>query len=182
MIIYDYNANAILAQPIPDRKSLTLQKAFLTLFSKINLKGYKISIIYLDNEIFKDHLNLLEEVGLKVQLVPPYEHWQNLAEQAIQIYKNYFVASLSGADPSFLFILWDSLILQANIMINLLRSLQINPKLLAYAQIFGQFDYNATPLAPPGYKCIVHDKPTAYKTWAVYKTKAYYTSPVMKHY
>ena len=171
-----------MAQPIPDRKSLTLQKAFLTLFSKINLKGYKISIIHLDNEIFKDHLNLLEEVGLKVQLVPPYEHRQNLVERAIQTYKNYFVASLSGTDPSFLLILWDSLIPQANITINLLRSLQINPKLLAYAQIFGQFDYNATPLAPPGCKCIVHDKPTVRKTSVVHRTKAYYTSPAMKYY
>ena len=58
MIMYDYDANAIIAQPIPDRKSLMLQKAFLTLFNKINLKRYKLSIIHLDNEISKDHLNL----------------------------------------------------------------------------------------------------------------------------
>ena len=105
MIMYDYNANAIMAQPISDRKSLMLQKAFLTLFNKINLNGYKPSIIHLDNEISKDYLNLLEEVGLKVQLVPPYEHRQNLAEQAIQTYKNHFIAGLSGSDLSFLLIL-----------------------------------------------------------------------------
>ena len=74
MIMYNYDANAIMAQSISDRKSPMLQKAFLTLFNKINLKWYKLSIICLDNKISKDYLNLLKEVGLKVQLVSPYEH------------------------------------------------------------------------------------------------------------
>ena len=63
-----------------------------------------------------------------------------------------------------------------------MRNSCINPKLSAYAQLFGQFDYNATPLAPPGYKCIIHDKPTARKSWAVHRTKAYYTALAMRHY
>ena len=63
-----------------------------------------------------------------------------------------------------------------------MRNSRINPKLSAYAQLFGQFDYNATPLAPPGCKCIIHDKPTARKSWAVHGTKAYYTAPAMRHY
>ena len=105
MVLYDYDANAIIGEPIPDRTTTTLQKAFLVLFNKIKLKGYKPSVIRLDNEISKDHLSLLEHVGLKVQLIPPYEHRQNLAERAIQTYKNHFIAGLSGADPSFPLIL-----------------------------------------------------------------------------
>ena len=80
MIFYNYNTNIIIGEPILDRKSSTLQKDFLVLFNKIKLKGYKPSVIHLDNEISKEHLNLLEQVSLKVQLIPPYEHWQNLAE------------------------------------------------------------------------------------------------------
>ena len=38
------------------------------------------------------------------------------------------------------------------------------------------------PLAPPGCKYIVHDKPIAYKSWAVHGTKAYCAAPVMKYY
>ena len=105
MILYDCDANAILGEPIPDRTSKTLQKAFLVMFNKIKLKGYKPSVIRLDNEISKEHLSLLEQVGLKVQLVPPYEHRQNLAERAIQTCKNHLIAGLSGADPSFPLIL-----------------------------------------------------------------------------
>jgi len=133
MIIYDYDANAILAEPIPNRLSITLQKAFTKLFHQILLKGYKPTIIRIDNEVSKDHLALLEQQELKVQLVPPYNHRQNLAERAIQTYKNHFIAGLSSTDPSFPLILWDTLIPQANITLNLLRSSRINPKLSAYA-------------------------------------------------
>ena len=74
MILYDYDANAIIGEPIPDRKTTTLQKSFLVLFNKIKVKGYKPSIIRLDNKMSKDHLSLLEQKGLKVQLVLPHEH------------------------------------------------------------------------------------------------------------
>ena len=101
MVLCDYDANAILAEPIPNRKSPTLQQAFKRLFEQISLKNYAPTIIRLDNEISKEHLALLEQQGLKVQLVPPHNHRQNLAERAIQTYKNHLIAGLSGADPSF---------------------------------------------------------------------------------
>jgi hypothetical protein len=36
----------------------------------------------------------------------------------------------------------------------------MNPKLSAWEQLFGVFDYNATPLGPPGTRVLVHDKPS----------------------
>ena len=182
MILYDYDANAILGEPIPNRESTTLQRAFMKLFKQILLKNYDPTIIRLDNEVSKEHMALLQEQELKVQLVPPHNHRQNLAERAIQTYKNHFIAGLSGADPSFPLALWDTLIPQANLTLNLLRSSRINPKLSAHAQIFGQYDYNATPIAPPGCKCIMHESPTNRLTWAVHGTQAYYTAPALKHY
>ena len=105
MLLYDYDTNTIIGEPIPDRKSPTLQKAFLVLFNKIKLKGYKPLIICLDNEISKEHLTLLEQVSLKIQLVLSYEHQQNLAKYAMQTYKNHFIAGLSRIDLSLLLIL-----------------------------------------------------------------------------
>jgi hypothetical protein len=55
--------------------------------------------------------------------------------------------------------LWCRLIRQAKITLNLLRASRINPCLSAYTQLSGAFDYNATPLVPPGIKCIIHEKP-----------------------
>ena len=35
---------------------------------------------------------------------------------------------------------------------------------------------------PPGCECIVYNKPSSCQTWAVYRSKAYYTAPVLKYY
>ena len=70
-VMYDYDANAILGAAIPDRKTESLQSAFLKLFNTIKQKGYQPTLIRLDNEISHEHMHLLEnKLHFKVQLVP----------------------------------------------------------------------------------------------------------------
>jgi hypothetical protein len=45
----------------------------------------------------------------KIQLVLPDNHQCNLAERAIQMFKNHFKAVLAGVDDSFPMKLWDTL-------------------------------------------------------------------------
>ena len=106
---------------------------------------------------------------------------KNAAERAIRAYKNYLMPGLSGTYPSFTVILWETLIPQAKITINLLRNSRANTKLSACAQIFGQFDCNKTPLAPPGCKWVLHKNTPNRKTWADHRTKAYCAAPDVKY-
>jgi hypothetical protein len=62
--------------------------------------------------------------------------------------------------------LWCELLPQATLTLNLLSTYRINPSVLAAAHIFGQFDFNRTPLAPPGTRSVAHVKPKDRKTWA----------------
>jgi hypothetical protein len=55
-----------------------------------------------------------------IQLVPPDNHQQNLAEQAIQPFKNHFKAILAGISDSFTMRLWDKLLPQILLTLNLL--------------------------------------------------------------
>ena len=73
MVLHNYNANAILAALIIDRKSPILQKAFISLFYLIKQKGYIPTIIQLDNEVFYKYFNI-ENLNLKAQLVLPYNY------------------------------------------------------------------------------------------------------------
>ena len=66
---------------------------------------------------------------------------------------------LTSVDPSFPITQWDRLLQQAELTLNLLRKCRVNPNLSAYAYIFGNFDFNKTPLAPPGTKVAVYVKP-----------------------
>ena len=92
--------------------------------------------------------------------MPPHSHRRNLAERAIQTWKNHFKAGLASTNPHFPLTKWDRLIPQANITLNLLRTSRVNPALSAYAYVFGNFNFMATPLAPPGTKVVVHIEPT----------------------
>jgi hypothetical protein len=48
----------------------------------------------------------------KYQLVPPDNHRMNLAERAIQTFKNHFKAVIAGVDETFPMQLWDRLLPQ----------------------------------------------------------------------
>ena len=48
--------------------------------------------------------------------------------------------------------------------------------------MLGQFDFNATPLAPPGTKVVTHVKPGKRNTWELHGEKGFYVGLVIDHY
>ena len=69
-------------------------------------------------------------------------------------------------DKNFPLHLWDKLLPQAELTLNLMPGSRINPRFSAHAQMVGQFDFNRTPLAPPGIRVLVHIKPSERTTWS----------------
>ena len=74
-------------------------------------------------------------------------------------------ALLASVDPDLPIHEWNRLIPQAELTLNLLRASIFNPILLAWAYLFGKFDWMCTPLAPPGTNVLVHLKPDNRSTW-----------------
>jgi len=62
------------------------------------------------------------------------------------------------------------------------RPSRINPKLSAYQQVWGNFDFNKTPLAPSGCKVVLHERAMERGAWACHGIVGYYIGPAMKHY
>jgi hypothetical protein len=117
------------------------------------------------------------------QLVPPHCHRRNAAERAIRTLKEHFVAGISSVDPSFPMHLWDRLLPQAEITLNLMRTSRLHPQLSAAAHYHGLVDYNKTAFAPPGCKIIAHEKPGKRRTWAPHGQHGYsLLGPAMHHY
>jgi len=104
------------------------------------------------------------------------------AEKAIQTFKNHFLSGLTLCHSKFPLAEWNHLLEQAEITLNLLRSSRVNPTLSVYAQLKGHFDFNATPMAPPGTKVIIHDKPKHRASWALHGTDGFYIGPSLHHY
>jgi hypothetical protein len=102
---------------------------------------------------------------ITVQLVPPGIHRANAAERAIRTFKNHIIAGLCSTDPDFPIQLWDRIIPQAILSLNLLRASRV---------------YNHTPIAPPGTHVLIHEKPGNRDTWAPHAIDAWYIA--LKHY
>ena len=117
----------------------------------------------LDNKASEEFQSEIKK-PCKMQMLPPDTHRRNLAERAIHIFKNHFIAILSGVDPRFPISLWSKLIPQAVLMLNLVRPANACPNVLAYAYMHGQFNYNAMPLGPLGCAVQLYVKPHRQKT------------------
>jgi hypothetical protein len=74
IILYDYDSNAILAQPIKDRTSPELLKVFQVMEQKLMSRGLKPKLMKLDNEASKLLKTYLHQQDITFQLVPPYSH------------------------------------------------------------------------------------------------------------
>jgi hypothetical protein len=108
------------------------------------------------------------ENDMTCQLVPHHCHRRNAAERAIITFKEHFVAGVSSVDPYFPMNLWDRLLPQAEMMLNLLRTSRSHPQLSAAAHFHGLVDYKKTAFSSPGFNIIAHEKPPQRRTWATH--------------
>ena len=182
VIMYDYDSNAILAEPISNRKAGTILEATKKLHNILRSKGRGPQLHILDNECSDIMKQYFTSSNIKYQLVPPGQHRTNAAERAIRTFKNHLIAGLCSTDENFPMHLWDRLVPQALITINLLRGSRINPAHSAWSQLFGPYNFNKEPIAPPGIRVLVHVKPENRSTWAPHADEGWYIGPASEHY
>ena len=182
MIVYDFDSNAILQEPLRDRTAGEINRAWTVLFTKLSTGGSTPELWILDNEMSTELQIKMTKYNINFQLVPPHNHRRNSAERAIQTFKNHFLAILASCDPDFPLSEWDRLLDQAEVTLNLLRNSRMNPKLSSYAYLFGNFDFNATPFGPPGTKVQVHVKTQTRNSWAYHSEPGWYVGRSPLHY
>ena len=182
MVLYDHDSNAILAEPLNSRNERELIRAARVLHAYLSDRGLTPQYQMLDNECPGGLKTFLRESSVKFQLVPPYLHRTNATERAIQTYKDHLIAGLSSCYPNFPLHLWNRLIPHGTLTLNLLCPSRLNPRLSAEAQLNGDFYFNRTPLAPPGTRVVVHEKPNNRRTWDPYGVDGWYLGPAPDHY
>jgi hypothetical protein len=182
MVCYVYDCNYVKVVPIKSRSASEWVKAYYHLHKELTTKSFKQKLQTLDNEASAALKHFFTANDVAYQLVPTHCHHHNAAERAIQTFKEHFVAGLSSVDPTFPLHLWDILLPQAEITLNLLRTSRLHPQLSAAAHCHGLMDYNKTSCAPPGCKIIAHEKPGKRRTWAPHGQHGYSLDPAMHHY
>lgn len=182
MVVYSYDANYIHVEPMKNKSAPELVSAYKRAFAALCKAGLRPKLQRLDNECSALLKQFLSDESIDFQLAPPGIHRRNAAERAIRTAKNHFIAGLCSVDKAFPLHLWCSLLPQLELTLNLLRGSRINPKLSAYAQMHGAFDYNRTPIAPPGIRILAHVKPSDRDTWAPHALDGWYVGPALDSY
>jgi hypothetical protein len=182
MFSYVYDCNYVKVIPMKSRSASEWVKAYDHIHQELTVKGFKPKLQTLNNEASTALKHFFTANDVAYQLVPPHCHRRNAAQRAIRTFKEHIVAGLSSVDPTFPLHLWDRLLPQAKITLNLLRTSRLHPQLSAAAHFHDLVDYNKTAFAPPGCKIIAHEKPGKRRTWAPHGRRVYSLGPAMHHY
>ena len=125
-----------------------------------------VDLQILDNEAseaYKQAINTKWKA--KYQLVPPHKHRSNAAERAIRTFKAHFLSILAGVGPDLPKNLWDLLLPQAELTLNLIRQATLDPPQSAWSYFHGSFNPDATPIGPLGCDIIAHRKTGKRNSW-----------------
>ena len=117
-----------------------------------------------------------------MELVPPGCHQRNAAEVAIHNFKAHFLSVLAGVANNFPPNLWDQLLPQTEITINLIHQSNATPNVSTYVHLNGPLNYNKMPLAPMGCEAQVHEKTDKWGTRAYHLVDGWYLFMSPEHY
>ena len=181
-VLYHQDTNSIHAVAIPNRKAASIRNAWEQTHKLLVQQGHPPELHILDNECSQDLKDAFAKYHIQFQRVPPKEHRANAAERAIRTFKNHFVSVLCTVDSKFPLTEWDRLLPQTMLTLNLLRSSRIHPSLSAHASLFGQFDFNRTPLAPMGTQIVAHTSADTRTPFGEHGKVGWYIGPSFEHY
>ena len=138
MVLYEpTESNAIMVEPMRNRTSGEMLATYLTLVNRLKKAGIEPKLHILDNECSNKSKEAIRKNVGNYQLVPPHDHRRNVAEKAIQVFKDHFISVLCGTDTSFPVCLWCRLLRQSEHQLNMLRTSRVDNSRSAFEIIGG---------------------------------------------
>ncbi len=156
--------------------------AYQKMVDRMKLSTLGLKHHHWDNECLTAFKACIAKNGITHELVPPDCHRRNIAEQAIQTFKNQIVSILSGVDNRFPLSLWCHLVRPVELTPNLLQQNNITPKVSAYAHVHGQHDHMKCPFAPLGCAVMAHVKPKNRQSWDVHADTGFNIGMAIEHH
>ena len=183
MIAYHCNTNKILHATFANRKDKHRIAVYNSIMTRLAKSGHTVNRQILDNKFSAEYKRIIEEKWKATyQIVPPNVHHRNIAERAIFTFKAHFLSILAGVDPEFPKFMWDKLLDQTEITLNLLRQTTLNLRISAWEFFNVPFDFIETHLGPIGYKVIIHERTNTQKSWYQRGQEGYNIDPAIENY
>ena len=175
--------NFIMLTPFRTRHGSDIAGAYKTALRRLAARGItNFTKLVMDNETSPELRAIIQAADIPAEYVPPSTHRRNIAERDIRTAKNHIIATLSATDPNFPFAAWDELIPQSELTLNLLRTSARDPTKTAWADVFGPFDPDRTPIGPPGCLVVALNPADGRESFAPHGVVAFYVGPAFNHY
>jgi hypothetical protein len=114
-VAYIYDLNAIIICAMPSRTDVSMVSAFTEVITILKAGGYQPTLNVMDNECSAPVENYIRSEKINIQLVPPHNHQDNAAEQAITTFKEHLIAALATMDMHCPLQLWDGFLPQVKL-------------------------------------------------------------------
>ena len=135
--MYVYYCNATLTTAMKNRSYKDMIRDFKYLTEDLKTRVIHPGFHLMDNKAYTALEPTMMTMNIKYQLVPPSNHRENNAGNAIKKLNNHFIAGLNSVDKDFHVQLWDRLLQQVKICLNLIRQPVTLPHISAYNHTFG---------------------------------------------
>jgi hypothetical protein len=183
MIAFHADGDLILQQAFKSKSDRHQIATYNTIMTCLAAKGLSVDLQILDNKTSAEYKEAITfKWNAKFQLVPSDMYCQNRAERAIRTFKDHFLAILAGINSAFLPYLWDLLLPQAKLTLNLLCKATLNPRISAWDFFQGPFDFNKMPLVPVGCRVLIHAKLATWQSWDFHTKPGFYIGPALDSY
>jgi hypothetical protein len=106
MILHHVDSNSSWSEAMQNQLGGKLILARARALARMRRQGLISKHQILDNQASAEYKATIETSGMTYELVPLKEHQRNMAEKAIQTFKDHFVRVLSGCTPSMPIHLW----------------------------------------------------------------------------
>eukprot|EP00804_Cyclotella_cryptica_P000722 CCRYP_001010-RA/>CCRYP_001010-RA protein AED:0.32 eAED:0.24 QI:0/0/0/1/0.5/0.66/3/0/551 len=183
MLAYHCDSNVILVEPFQSCLDCQRIAAHGRIMAHLRDQGQLVEHQILDKEASKYYSHaIMQEWKATYQLVPPNVHRASAAEQAIGTFKARFLSILAGINPALPYYLWDKLLPQTELTLNLLRQSTLASAISAWESFNGPLNYDATPLGPISCPVIIHNKASTQKSWDFRGRDGFSIGTALHHY
>ncbi len=182
MVIHDVSSNSLWVEALKNKTGSKLILGCARALERLRKAGIILIHQVLDNQASAAYKKAIGDSDMTYECVPPDNHLYNMAEKAIQTFKDHFVGILSGCAPTFRLHLWCHLLLQVDWQLLLLQKLQLHPNLSTYTHVYGHHDYNKHPFVLIGMEALVHNKARKHCTYAKHCKKVFVLGISTEHY
>ena len=138
--MYVYDRSNIMTTTTKNRSEKEMISDFKELTTDLKIRGINPGFHIMDKEASTALKKATTTMDIKYQSVPPSNHRAKNADRDIHTFKKHFVAWLCSVDSDFHLQLWDKILQQEKISLNLLQQPRPHTHLSAYTHIYVEFD------------------------------------------